>query len=106
MSHSVHIMLPAMLYVPRPVQWKILLSRAFPGLSSSTLTFKNIKTGICVHFWQYRDKQVCNNMNKICGLLMISILMTHHHGNQLVCDLTLLIVGRKYWDRKIELKTE
>lgn len=29
-------------------------------------------------------KQVCDNMNKICELLMISILMTNHHDNQFI----------------------
>lgn len=28
------------------------------------------------------EKQVCDNMNKICELLLISILMTNHHANQ------------------------
>lgn len=30
------------------------------------------------------EKQVCDNMNKIWELLMISILMTNHHANQFV----------------------
>ena len=30
------------------------------------------------------EKQVCDNMNKICELLMISILMTNHHANQFI----------------------
>lgn len=39
-------------------------------------------------------------MNKIFGLLMISILMTNHHSNQLFCDLKCQIVG------SIGLKTD
>lgn len=30
------------------------------------------------------EKQLCDNMNKICELLMISILMTYHHANQFI----------------------
>ena len=40
-------------------------------------------------------KQGCNNMNKIWAILMISMLMTNHHANQLVCDLKWQIGGEK-----------
>ena len=41
-------------------------------------------------------KQGCNNMNKIWAILMISMLMTNHHANQLVCDLKWQIGGEKH----------
>lgn len=42
-----------------------------------------IKGDVCMILAE-GEKQVCDNMNKICELLMISILMTNHHANQFI----------------------
>lgn len=48
------------------------------------------------------EKQVCDNMNKICESLMISILMTNHHANQFIfCGLKLQTGIEKYGSMKM-----